>query len=157
MLKRRLPIDHSSLSEIERDRTKENPRKHTVAYSYILYRKCKWKVIVLQRFYGCLFCSSKKSLFEKMIDVGGFIIGECVTAKAIHVLRLSECSRRYGSDKKTKRLDGLVITNVNKPTATGRASWFVRVWFHLGDGQTKLHELSVRSVNKAAASVIREE
>ena len=94
------------------------------------------------------FCSSKKSLFEKMSDVGRFLIGECVTAKAIHTLHLSECARRYGSDKKTKRLVGLVVTNVNIPTATGRASWFVRVRFHLGGGQTKLHELSVWSVKK---------
>ena len=56
-----------------------------------------------------------------------------------------------------KRLYGLVITNVNKPTATGRASWFVRAWFHLGGGQTDLHELSVSSVKKAAAPVIHEE
>ena len=60
-----------------------------------------------------------------MSDVGQFIIGEFVTAKAIHVLHLSECAHCYGSDKKMKRLDGLVITNVNIPTDTGRASWFV--------------------------------
>ena len=51
----------------------------------------------------------------------------------------------------------LVITNVNKPTANGRARWFVRVRFHLGGGQTKLHELGVCSVKKAAAPVISEE
>ena len=51
----------------------------------------------------------------------------------------------------------MVVTTVNIPTATGIASWFVRVWFHLGGGQTKLHKLSVRSVKKAAAPVIREE
>ena len=77
--------------------------------------------------------------------------------KAIHVLRFSECARRYRSGGKAKRLDGLVITNVNKPTATGRARWFVRVCFHLGGRQTKLHELSVHSVKKAATPVIREE
>ena len=103
-----------------------------------------WNIIALQRFYGCLFCSLKKSLFEKMSDVGRFIIGECVTAKAIHVLHLSECACRYGSDNKTKRLVGLVVTNVNIPTATGRASWFVWVRFHLGGGHTNLHELSVQ-------------
>ena len=92
-----------------------------------------------------------------MSHVGPFIIGEFVTEKAIHVLHLSECARCYGIGGKTKRLDSLVITNVNKPTAAGRASWFVRVWFHLGGGQTKLHELSVGSVKKAAAPVIREE
>ena len=51
----------------------------------------------------------------------------------------------------------MVITNVNKPTATGRESWFVCGRFHLGDGQTKLHKLSVRSVKKAAAPLICEE
>ena len=56
-----------------------------------------------------------------MSDVGPFVISEFITAKEIHVLHLSKCARRYGSDKKTKRLDGLVIKNVNKPTATGRA------------------------------------
>ena len=116
-----------------------------------------WNIMFLQRFYGCLFCSSKKPLFEKMGDVGRIVIGECVTAKAIHVLHLSECARRYGSDKKTKQLVGLVVTNGNIPTSTGRASWFVRVRFHLGGGHTKLHELSVRSVKKAPTPVIHEE
>ena len=51
----------------------------------------------------------------------------------------------------------MVITNINKPTATGRASWFVRFRFHLCGGQTKLHEPSVCSVKKASAPVIREE
>ena len=92
-----------------------------------------------------------------MSAVGRFVIGECVTAKAIHVLHLSECAHRYGSDNKTKRLVGLVVKNVNIPTATGRASWFVWIRFHLGGGQTKLHELSVWSVRKAAAPVIHEE
>ena len=116
-----------------------------------------WNIIVLQRFYGCLFCSSRKSIFEKMSDIGRFVIGECVTAKAIHVFHLSECARRYGSDQKTKRLVGLVVTNVNKPTSTGRASWFVRVRFHLGGGHTKLHKLSIRSVKKYPTTLIHEE
>ena len=97
------------------------------------------------------------SLFEKMGNVGRFVIGECVTAKALHVLHLSGCARRYGSDKKTKRLIGLVVTNVNKPTSTGRASWCVRVQFHLGGRNTKLHKLSVQSVNKLPIPVIHEE
>ena len=86
-----------------------------------------WNIMVLQRFYGCLFCSSKKSLFEKMGDVGRFVIGECVMAKAINVLHLSGCSGCYGSDNKTKRLVGLVVTNVDIPTSTGRASWLLNI------------------------------
>ena len=116
-----------------------------------------WNIIVLQRFYGCLFCSSRKSLFEKMSDVGRFVIGECVTDKAIHVFHLSECARRYGSDKKTKRLVGLVVTNFNIPTSTGREIWFVQVRFHLGGGHKKLHELSVWSVKKESTPLIHEE
>ena len=92
-----------------------------------------------------------------MGDVGRFVIGECVTAKAMHVLHLSECACRCGSDNKTKRLVGLVVTNFNIPASTGRASWFVRVWFHLGGGHTKLHELSDWSVKKAPTPVIHEE
>ena len=99
----------------------------------------------------------KKSLFEKMSDVGRFVIGKCVTAKAIHAPHLSECSRRYGSDNKTKQLVGLVVTNFNIPTATGRASWVFGVRFHLGGGQTKLHELSVWSVTKAPTPVLHGE
>ena len=103
------------------------------------------------------FVRSKKPPCDKMSGVGQFIIGKCVMAKAIHVLHLSERARCYGTDKKTKGLVGLVVKNVNIPTATGRASWVFRIWFHLGDGQTKLHELSVRSVKKSPAPVIREE
>ena len=64
-----------------------------------------------------------------MGDVGRFVIGEYVTAKAIHVLHISECAYSYGSDKKTKGLVGLVVTNFNIPTSTGRASWFVWIQF----------------------------
>ena len=84
------------------------------------------------------FVRSKKSLFEKMGDVGRFVIGECITATATNVLHHSECARRYGSDKKTKRLVFLGVTNVNIHTSTGRASWFVQVRFHPSGGHTKL-------------------
>ena len=47
MLKRQLRIDNSSFSEIERDNTKEHPRKHTVEYSYKLNHTRTWNVIVI--------------------------------------------------------------------------------------------------------------
>ena len=99
----------------------------------------------------------KNHFFDKMSNVGRFVIGECVTVKVIHFLHLSEFTRRYDSDKKTKRLVGLVVTNVNIPTATGRASWFVSVRFHLGGEHTKLHELSVWEAKKGTTPVIHEE
>jgi Transposase IS4 len=36
------------------------------------------------------------------------IIGSIVTAKACHITSLAECARRYGSNKSTKTLDGVV-------------------------------------------------
>ena len=51
----------------------------------------------------------------------------------------------------------LILSLIQIPTSTGKASWFVRVWFHLSGGHTKLHELSVRSVKKAPTSVIHAE
>ena len=51
----------------------------------------------------------------------------------------------------------MVVTNVNIPTSTGRASWFVRVRFHLGGGHKNLHKLGVRSVKKSPTPVINEE
>ena len=62
-MKWRLRKDNSTFSKIEGDSTKEKPRNHTVTYSYILYRTCMWKVMVLQRFYGCFFCSSKEKKY----------------------------------------------------------------------------------------------
>ena len=59
--------------------------------------------------------------------------------------------------RRQKRLVGLVVINVNIPTSTGRASWFVWVRFHLGDGHIKMHELSVWSVKKAPTPLIHEE
>ena len=86
-----------------------------------------------------------------------FPIGSYCTTKAIHVMHLSECVRRYGSEKKTKMLNGEVVNTRNKRTETGRASWFVRARYYLEEGQTKLAEINVRSVKKAAAPVIRVE
>ena len=74
-----------------------------------------------------------------MGDVGRFVIGECVTAKAIHVLHLSECVCCCISDKKTKRLVGLVVTNVNIPTST------VLIHVLLGWALSLLTEHSVRA------------
>ena len=51
-------------------------------------------------------------------------------------------------------LNSEVIANKNKPTESGRASWFVSAWFHLGGGQKNLAELNVCSVKKAAALTI---
>ena len=43
------------------------------------------------------------------------IVGSMVEAKACHVTNLAECSRRYGSNSKTKRVQG-IITHVEVKT-----------------------------------------
>ena len=73
-----------------------------------------------------------------------FPIGSFCIVRAFHVLHLSECARCYGSEKNKKMLDGEVMDMINKHTETGRASWFVRTWFHLVEDQTKMVELNVR-------------
>ena len=64
-----------------------------------------------------------------------------MNSKALNAVHLSQCARCYGIKRNTKTLDDEVLSNLNKPTETGRASWCVRAFFILGRGQTKLAEL----------------
>ena len=50
-----------------------------------------------------------------------------------------------------------VIANKNEPNESGRATWFVIAWFHLGGGQKKLAELNACLVKKAAVLTIHTE
>ena len=86
-----------------------------------------------------------------------FLIGSYCTAKAMHVMNISEYAHRYGGEKKKKVLNGEVVNTRNKRTETGRASWYVRDRYHLGEGQTKLAKINMRSVKKAAAPTIQVE
>ena len=80
-----------------------------------------------------------------------------VTSKVLNVVHLLGCDRCYGSDKKTKTLDGGILDKFNESTKTGRSGWFARAWFYLGCGQTKLAELDVCSVKKVDDLIICEE
>ena len=72
-------------------------------------------------------------------------------------MHLSLCLCRYLNEKKTHTLDGEVLDNLNKPTKTRIDSSFVRAWFCLGWGQTKLAELNVWSVKKKMKWCLYEE
>ena len=37
------------------------------------------------------------------------IVGSCVEAPAFHIIAEQECSRRFGSEKKTRKFKGVVI------------------------------------------------
>jgi hypothetical protein len=71
---------------------------------------------------------------------------EKVHALALHVSNLSECSRQYGSNAKSKLVNGRVISVQNTPTATGRTSTLVRALYKLDRETAKKAELNIRSV-----------
>ena len=54
------------------------------------------------------------------------IVGSMVEAKACHVMNLAECLRRYDSNSKTKRVQGIMThVEVIKNLTTNRMTTFV--------------------------------
>ena len=61
------------------------------------------------------------------------IVGSMVEAKACHVTNLAECVRRYGSNSKTKRVQGIIThMEVIKNSTTNRTMTFVTTAYDLG-------------------------
>ena len=75
------------------------------------------------------------------------IVGSMVEAKACHVTNLAECARRYGSNSKTKRVQGVVthVEVVKNPT-TNRTTTFVTAAYDLGGTTIRPSRLNIRSV-----------
>jgi hypothetical protein len=75
-------------------------------------------------------------------------IGGKVTAKACHVVHLSECARRYGANKHTKRLVGTVVDVMTTPVSlsTGRTSTLITAVYDFGEDLFKENTLNIRSV-----------
>ena len=61
------------------------------------------------------------------------VVGEAVHAKACHIVHLSECSRRFGSNAKTKMLDGRVVEVIYEVPATSKGK--KKQCFIVGDWQ----------------------
>ena len=72
--------------------------------------------------------------------------GDKVTAKAVHVTSLAECTRRFGTQNKTKMVNGRVLSVFTKKIATGRNSRCIRGRFDLGGGALKVADINVRSI-----------
>ena len=70
-----------------------------------------------------------------------------VEAKACHVTNLAECARRYGSNSKTKRVQGVVthVEVVKNPT-TNRTTTFVTAAYDLGGTTIRPSRLNIHSV-----------
>ena len=75
------------------------------------------------------------------------IVGSMAEAKACHVTNLAECVRRYGSNSKTKRVQGVVthVEVVKNPT-TNRTTTFVTAAYDLGGTTIRPSRLNIRSV-----------
>ena len=75
------------------------------------------------------------------------IVGSMVEAKACHVTNLVECARHYGSNSKTKRVQGVVThVEVVKNAMTNRTTTFVMAAYDLGGTMIRLSRLNIRSV-----------
>ena len=75
------------------------------------------------------------------------IVGSMVEAKACHVTSLAECARRYGSNSKTKKVQGIVThVEVIKNSTTNRTTTFVTAAYDLGGTTIRPCRLNIRSV-----------
>ena len=75
------------------------------------------------------------------------IVGSMVEAKACHVTNLAECAHRYGSNSKTKRVQGIVThVEVIKNSTTNRTTTFVTAAYDLGGTTIRPCRLNIRSV-----------
>ena len=61
------------------------------------------------------------------------IVGSMVEVKACHVTNLAECAHRYGSNSKTKKVQGIIThVEVIKNSTTNRTTTFVTAAYDLG-------------------------
>ena len=75
------------------------------------------------------------------------IVGSMVEAKACHVTNLAECSHRYGSNSKMKRVQGIMThVEVIKNSTTNRSTTFMMAAYNLGRMMIRPCTLNIRSV-----------
>ena len=80
------------------------------------------------------------------------VVGARVHAKAVQVTKLAECSRRYGSNAKTKRVNGtVVLVELVSHPGKARKSCFITADYELGGDVSKRAELNIRSVGAGDA------
>jgi Transposase IS4 len=79
-------------------------------------------------------------------------IGSIVEAKACHVTSLAECARRYGAQKSTKYVGGVVVDVIkSRNSSCLRTKTMVTADFSLGGGTVKRATLNVRSIRSVVA------
>ena len=75
-------------------------------------------------------------------------------AKACHVTNLSECSRRYGSNSKSKLLIGVVFKISGDKLASSHLRINLHARFDLGGGILKSSKINMRSCRLATGPIL---
>ncbi|KAI2490960.1 Transposase IS4 [Fragilaria crotonensis] len=85
-------------------------------------------------------------------------IGASVEAKAMLVSSLAECSRRFGTNAKTKVVPGLVVSFGQESTpGRNRALTFITTIFYFGGSVVKQEKLNICSVMAVKCSELHNE
>jgi hypothetical protein len=85
------------------------------------------------------------------------VIGSIVTAKACHVMSMVECARRYGSNKSTKVLEGVIVeVVVVRNVGNNRTTTNITADYSLTDC-VKRATLNIRCVTAKRVEVTEEE
>ena len=84
-----------------------------------------------------------------MIEDKRMLVGSRISAKAIHITNLAECTRRYGCFKKTKIVYGTVLEHIStqKNKKSTRITNMIVGEFDLVGGFMKRASLHLRGVN----------
>jgi Transposase IS4 len=80
-------------------------------------------------------------------------IGSVIEAKACHVTSLAECARRYGAQKSTKYVEGVIVDIIkSRNSSCSRTKTMITADFSLGGGTVKRATLNVRSIRSVTAT-----
>ena len=85
-------------------------------------------------------------------------IGASVEAKAMLATSLAQCSRRYGTNAKTKVVPGLVVSFGQESASPGRfrAITFIVAYFYFSDNVVKRGKLSIQNIKSVECSTLDE-
>ena len=81
------------------------------------------------------------------------VVGSKIDAPAIHVIAEQECQRRFGSQKKVKRLKGIVTRFYSvKRAGAKRSTMYIEAEYDLETSDKKKHKvvLTIQMVRSAA-------
>ena len=81
-------------------------------------------------------------------------IGARVSTRAILVTCPAECKRRYGANAKKKVVFGIVQEVIRGQTKTGRAAYYIKATWNIGEEATKVQEVNSASCKYAPLEVL---